>query len=289
MYVSINSVKLYFTVLAAVKLVSGLTVESPGSNNVTISDKNSLENIKQSGGIVYVSNSENITDYISMYANTDIVIKDNSTGIVYSNIFKWHEEDNSNPIFGIHKDEKSNGIFAKKDPIVYDVGGWHYFWDQLQTIHSGEWWSPWYPVSQCFDNSLSGDEAVINIGYGYYYGWSMERILFLNEKALSASTGYSVSRSISKSAELECHIPAGTDGQVWYQQRMMWADVQTQGCSKSGSGKTACGRWTAYNRINAPIKGESSNSHFDCRTGDTNIDCNANIGDWFRLKHFYKE
>jgi len=161
---------------------------------------------------------------------------------------------------------------SKVNIFKRDVVCTFYTWKQTQAAQKGEWWSPWYPVSCCIWDG-KGDGADYTIDYEWSYSWSIDSGSSIGFKGISAAfPSYSLSKTYTHKNSLTCHIQ-GDVGQVWYQQHMVWADMQEQTCCfQAGNRGIWCGAWSKYYRTNAPIKGSYA---VGCSVGKENTDCNA--------------
>lgn len=211
--------------------------------------------------VVKVPESANLSEYILTYAGSDKALLDEKTGYVLLNITQNYA---------------GNDTMAKRDVKVYGYDGWYQTWHQMQTVNKGEWWSPWYPISQCVSNGLNDAEASISVNFAYTYTWSLEWGLNAGPDVVGASIGYSISDSVGWGGQFQCNIAPHTRGQIWYQQRVAWADIQKQDCRRENNGKVTCSPWSAFNRVNAPLKG-ADNVHLGCSSGEDNIQCDAHF------------
>ncbi|CCE65981.1 hypothetical protein TPHA_0N01990 [Tetrapisispora phaffii CBS 4417] len=259
-------------------LTAAIDINTPGYSNITFVESGGGNYTIDGQLLIFIESGKNVTDYFEDYAGTDVILKDPVTTL-FTLIL---------PGITWIVNATAPNEFDKRSVESWGYDGWYQTWHQIQTVDAGTWWSSWYPVSHCVYTGYDPAGADVTFSYGYEYTWSLSWGISASVGTISASTGYSISKSISKSAELTCHIPGNSVGQVYYQQELMWADIQVQDCSRH-DGKITCSPWSAYNRINAPIKGEQSNWHWGCSAGNDKVDCNANVGDWLSKKHFYSE
>lgn len=148
-----------------------------------------------------------------------------------------------------------------------------YHYDSYQVARGGDWWSPWYPISCCVYNGL-GNGAHYTLGYEWEYGWSIDGNSGIGfeaaQRVIQASLGFSVSKSYHKKDEMTCDLQDKSVVQIWYQQHMVWADIQKRDCCYTVSGPNKCGAWGPYKRANSPIKDSYS---LGCSVGLNNVDC----------------
>lgn len=142
-------------------------------------------------------------------------------------------------------------------------------WTQTQAAQSGEWWSPWYPVSGCYycDKTSSSTTCSQALGYTYTYTWSIAQGAGIDFGSVKTTTTLTISESWAQSSTYTCSWGSGSGpAQVWYQQGMYWADMQKQQCQMYyrvsinhmgqimyTDGTTRCSAWSEYYRANAPI------------------------------------
>lgn len=182
-----------------------------------------------------------------------------------------------------------NGIEAMKIPgtdiVVSDViitptnssslskrWGAVYSYTQYQLAQQGTWWSPWYPVSQVAENGL-GYMMHLTLSYSWTYTWSISPGISIKFGVITANFGAQVSESISKTETWGCDIPAQSAGQIWYQKKVAWGDLQQQQCTWSTGMGTRCGAWSQYYRVNAPLNG-IEDQHTGCSVGWGNVRLN---------------
>nr|CAI6592051.1 CBM_HP1_G0032160.mRNA.1.CDS.1 [Saccharomyces cerevisiae] len=157
---------------------SALAIDSNdlGFYNITLSwiDRNVTDSPEN---LVHIPPGANISDYITMYANTSTILKDLSTNIVYTDLLIV-------PPANLTDGQALNARSVKS----YNYDGWQQSWKQVQTLRSGQWWSPWYPASHCFWNGKNaGGSVSVPIEMGYQYTWSMDWSAGLSSNVLSAT------------------------------------------------------------------------------------------------------
>ena len=113
------------------------------------------------------------------------------------------------------------------------------------------------------------------VQYAYQYGWSVSVGGSIDFGSVQASTGFTISKNYQESSSLQCLWNGGQGpAQIWLQQRVYWADMQTRQCNNGqGQGKT-CEPWSQYYRVNAPIK-SGIYKHIGCSVGWDHTTCDG--------------
>lgn len=143
---------------------------------------------------------------------------------------------------------------------------------QYQAANSGFWWSPWYPVSCCYYCDKGPSSCSNAVSYAFGYTWSVTANSGITFGAVQASTSATLSKSYTSTSTFTCNWTGGSGpAQIWYQQKVYWADMQSQHCNLCG-GLKFCGAWSQYYRANAPVK---DSKNLGCSVGFGNTNCDA--------------
>nr|ATN38496.1 K62 killer preprotoxin [Saccharomyces paradoxus L-A virus M62 satellite] len=243
--------------------VNAFDISSPGVPDQQVhAPVNSTQDFMyHDAGYYELVNGTKITDVLHVFTNTTATVLDPETGFVYYNLTSIPANSN-------------NDTTLTKRYATWDYDGFYHSWWQAQAAQQGYWWSPWYPISPCAKFGLSDQGGDIELSWSYTYTWSYDVSIGISWEVISASVDYSISQSLSYSGTLTCNVGAGSVGQAWYQQRVMWADMQKQYCRLNTSGKTVCDAWSQYYRVNAPTNGQTATDRIvGCSTGDANCRC----------------
>ncbi|KAK9489193.1 hypothetical protein V1508DRAFT_362389, partial [Lipomyces doorenjongii] len=146
---------------------------------------------------------------------------------------------------------------------------------QVQVVHTGTWWSQWYPISSCYSNGYSNSPSLQMEAWSYTYTYSYsggltaglaDSVLGIILGKFDFNFGYTWSKSESQSSTFQCTSPAHGSSQIWYQQMMGWSDSQTQTCTTVDACTqvyVSCGAWSAYQRSDWPLHGDPQR-HVGC-------------------------
>lgn len=204
-------------------------------------------------GVITVANDDQLSlalTYAVETGNSSQVIVNPLTGIVTSNIY-------SNETLA----KRCHGCTVPNRPPIY--------YTRYQMPQQGVWWSPWYPVSNCEYDYLGSGES-FSMSYSWTYTYSVTVGLTANWGTISSSFTIGVAESWGQTSTTTCTIPAGSVGQMWYQQKVAWGDMQQQNCKEQSAEGTTCGSWSQNYRVNAPVP---NSYNLGCSTGSSNVRC----------------
>lgn len=144
---------------------------------------------------------------------------------------------------------------------------------EWQTVQSGTWWSPWYPISCCTYCDKGPRGCQILIGYGFTYTWSVSHDVGFNFGQIAASTSLSITESHQEALGFTCDWDGGAGpAQVWYQQEVYWADFQYRDRLVGDNYCTYIEDWSEYIRADAPIDDQTN---MGCSVGFENTQCDG--------------
>lgn len=145
-----------------------------------------------------------------------------------------------------------------------------------QIAQKGTWWSPWYPVSCCYYCDRGNDlTCTASLAYAFSYTWSVGSSFTVPFSVITSAFSFGLSQTEQVTSTFSCQWKGGTGpAQMWYQQQLVWADVQYQECTQTRF-STTCQARSEYNRVNAPIK---NSYHPGCSQGFGNVDCDSGRG-----------
>ncbi|CAL9736447.1 hypothetical protein MOSE0_J09868 [Monosporozyma servazzii] len=233
---------------------SGLKYGMTPGANLFVAEQNATQ------PIVRFNSDEELHELLQTHSNTSAILLDTRSNVAYSDIVSV-------------KVPSGNSTYDKLDYTTnYDQ--WSQTWKQWKVAQQGDWWASWYPISTCVNTGLSSGEAEYSLTWEYSYSWSVTYTGGFSWSIISATAEYSVTKEVSRSGTLDCHIPANSVGQVWYQQHMLWADYQVQNCKRTPANKIECGAYSGYIRANAPFSSKGSDGYqLGCSTGSNNVKC----------------
>lgn len=134
------------------------------------------------------------------------------------------------------------------------------------------WWDKWRPVSQCVWTGLDpagGSEAIgwsTSIAYTETAGLDWQLI----EDVLSASVGFSVTETFTKTDTKTCSIPGNSVGQVWEQTKLGSAHISSRVCQVCAFGEDKCQPDSDAGVATAPSGEQYATG---CSTGMDNVQC----------------
>lgn len=151
--------------------------------------------------------------------------------------------------------------------------------EEKQIAQRGNWFGPWQPVSGCQWQGL-GSGGNINIDYEFSptASWDSGADISFVIGWFNARMGYQVSETFSRKEGHQCDVPAGSVGQIWWEQKYVWADMQkrTRVTMIGGCQGSHVGAWSKYYRVDLPIKKSDGNmitGNIGCSTGRENVNC----------------
>lgn len=261
-----NLIKLAFVYvilqLLCLPLVGAISADTPGYSNPGIVAPVNMtsDTDKSDGQVVLLPTSYDIKSVLETYADTKAYLVDTKNGTVIYDI-------KSNDTVA------SNSTLARRY-VTYDNDVWQHTFKEMQTVQSGEWWTEWYPVSGCLYTGLSDAGGSLSLNWQYTYSWSWGIGVDIDFGAVKVSTGYSISQSESHGGEITCNVNGYSGAQAWYQQKVMWADIQVRNVWYDNGNGWRYEPWSPYIRINAPFTDCSENGRkVGCSTGFDNLRC----------------
>jgi len=218
------------------------------------SDEDVHSNILKNFPSEYIISSENLIQFIREHPDNahSVYLRDTKVFIDTSSLSG-------------HAIQKRQGGFSPPVPIT-----------QTSLKNARSWWSAWQPASSCQHTGLDGSGGSINIGWSYSVAAQVSAGISLKDviKDLTATVGFSLTTTSTKSGTETCNIPGNSVGQVWSQVRLGYADVQSQTCWYYNGALTSCNAVVALGSITVP--GDSSqprNYQIGCSVGSSNVRC----------------
>ncbi|WPK25407.1 hypothetical protein PUMCH_002720 [Australozyma saopauloensis] len=100
-------------------------------------------------------------------------------------------------------------------------------WAECRIAQLGDWWSPWYKISDCHYNNKDFAESDTQLSWKYSYSWLIEEGP-VEWSVLNLLLGGDWESTVSTDGSWTCFMGPGDKCSVWYQTKVKWGDVQVR-------------------------------------------------------------
>lgn len=140
-----------------------------------------------------------------------------------------------------------------------------------QSKNPKSYWDEWKPASKCHWTGYDPAGGIESIAWSTSIAYTETAGLDWNvvKDVLSASLGFSVTETFTKSDTKSCNIPGNSVGQIWSQNKLGFVNMESAECSSCSWGST-CGEWSPAGDAIAPAKEDPQTG---CSTGQDKVKC----------------